>query len=107
MTSELDIGIPDRKGRLEILEIKTRTMKLAEDVDLSKLAHGGCCIHRPVDVVHVSFFVSLCLRVCCVHVVHVVIVLFLCLRVTLVFAFLRVCCVFCLCFFRCVCACCT
>lgn len=36
---ELDIGIPDRKGRLEILEIKTRTMKLAEDVDLSKLAH--------------------------------------------------------------------
>ncbi len=40
---EIEIGIPDRKGRLEILQIHTRHMPLAEDVDLSKLAeitHG-------------------------------------------------------------------
>lgn len=40
---EIDIGIPDPTGRLEILRIHTRNMKLAEDVDLEKLAadtHG-------------------------------------------------------------------
>ncbi|RLF40656.1 MAG: AAA family ATPase [Thermoplasmata archaeon] len=40
---EIEIGIPDRKGRREILEIHTRGMPLAEDVDLDKLAeitHG-------------------------------------------------------------------
>ncbi len=40
---ELDIGVPDATGRLEILGIKTRNMKLAKDVDLesvSKDAHG-------------------------------------------------------------------
>ncbi|MBI1920362.1 MAG: CDC48 family AAA ATPase [Geobacter sp.] len=40
---ELEIGIPDSKGRLEILEIHTRGMPLTEDVDLQKLAqmtHG-------------------------------------------------------------------
>ena len=31
---ELDIGIPDEEGRLEVLRIKTRTMKLDDDVDL-------------------------------------------------------------------------
>ncbi len=40
---EIQIGVPDRKGRREILEIHTRNMPLAEDVDLDKLAevtHG-------------------------------------------------------------------
>jgi transitional endoplasmic reticulum ATPase len=40
---ELDIGVPDETGRMEILRIHTKNMKLAEDVDLSKIAkstHG-------------------------------------------------------------------
>ncbi len=40
---EIEIGIPDKKGRREILEIHTRGMPLAKDVDLDKLAemtHG-------------------------------------------------------------------
>lgn len=40
---EIEIGIPDKKGRLEILEIHTRGMPLSEDVKLKALAartHG-------------------------------------------------------------------
>ena len=40
---EIEIGIPDRGGRLEILQIHTKGMPLAEDVDMDKLAsmtHG-------------------------------------------------------------------
>ena len=40
---EIEIGIPDRDGRAEILEIHTRGMPLADDVDLARLAaitHG-------------------------------------------------------------------
>jgi transitional endoplasmic reticulum ATPase len=40
---EVDIGIPDPTGRLEILRIHTKNMKLAEDVDLEAIAaetHG-------------------------------------------------------------------
>ena len=40
---EIEIKVPDRKGRLEILQIHTRHMPLAEDVDLNKIAsvtHG-------------------------------------------------------------------
>ncbi len=40
---EICIGIPDKKGRLQILHIHTRGMPLAQDVDLEKLAeitHG-------------------------------------------------------------------
>jgi transitional endoplasmic reticulum ATPase len=40
---ELEIGVPDREGRLEILQIHTRGMPLAKDVNLEKLAdisHG-------------------------------------------------------------------
>jgi len=40
---ELDIGVPDEVGRMEILRIHTKNMKLAEDVDLSEVAkatHG-------------------------------------------------------------------
>ena len=40
---EIEIGVPDRDGRLDILKIHTRNMPLAEDVNLEKLAdvtHG-------------------------------------------------------------------
>ncbi|NPA05546.1 MAG: CDC48 family AAA ATPase, partial [Crenarchaeota archaeon] len=35
---EIEIPLPDKKGRLEILQIHTRSMPLAEDVDLERLA---------------------------------------------------------------------
>ncbi|MCS7146343.1 MAG: CDC48 family AAA ATPase [Nitrososphaerota archaeon] len=35
---EIEIGIPDKRGRKEILQIHTRGMPLASDVDLEKLA---------------------------------------------------------------------
>ncbi|MDG6906202.1 MAG: CDC48 family AAA ATPase [Nitrososphaerota archaeon] len=38
---EIVIGVPDSKGRLEILQIHTRGMPLAEDVDLQKLASSS------------------------------------------------------------------
>ncbi|KAM7418850.1 hypothetical protein PAMA_016124 [Pampus argenteus] len=40
---EIDIGIPDSTGRLEILQIHTKNMKLSDDVDLERIAtetHG-------------------------------------------------------------------
>jgi len=40
---EIEIPLPDKQGRLEILQIHTRNMPLAKDVDLAKLAeitHG-------------------------------------------------------------------
>lgn len=36
---EIDVGIPDAIGRLEILRIHTKNMKLAEDVDLERIAN--------------------------------------------------------------------
>ena len=40
---EIDIGVPDEVGRMEILRIHTKNMKLSEDVDLADIAkntHG-------------------------------------------------------------------
>jgi transitional endoplasmic reticulum ATPase len=40
---EIDIGVPDENGRMEIFRIHTRSMKLADDVDLEQMAkqtHG-------------------------------------------------------------------
>merc|ERR1712137_565184 len=40
---EIDIGVPDENGRLEVLRIHTKNMKLHEDVDMEQLAketHG-------------------------------------------------------------------
>ncbi len=40
---EIEIGVPDKKGRYEILQIHTRGMPLAEDFDIKKLSemtHG-------------------------------------------------------------------
>ena len=41
---EIDIGIPDEVGRMEILRIHTKNMKLHEDVDLGGVAKSthGC-----------------------------------------------------------------
>ncbi|CAH7671388.1 hypothetical protein BY996DRAFT_6603123 [Phakopsora pachyrhizi] len=39
----VDIGIPDVTGFLEILRIHTKNMKLADDVDLKKIAAGTHC----------------------------------------------------------------
>lgn len=35
---EVDIGIPDATGRLEVLRIHTKNMKLSDDVDLEKVS---------------------------------------------------------------------
>ena len=35
---EIEIGVPDKKGRKEVLQIHTRNMPIVEDVDLSHLA---------------------------------------------------------------------
>ena len=40
---EIDIGVPDDVGRMEILEIHTKNMKMDEDVDLEMVSsntHG-------------------------------------------------------------------
>ena len=40
---EIEIGVPDKKGRFEVLQIHTRGMPLTNDVDLdklSKISHG-------------------------------------------------------------------
>ncbi|KAJ1694373.1 hypothetical protein LUZ63_011071 [Rhynchospora breviuscula] len=40
---EIDIGVPDEVGRLEVLRIHTKNMKLADDVDLERISkdtHG-------------------------------------------------------------------
>lgn len=40
---EIDIGVPDEVGRMEILRIHTKNMKLDENVDLAAIAkdtHG-------------------------------------------------------------------
>ncbi|MCL5067301.1 MAG: CDC48 family AAA ATPase, partial [Thaumarchaeota archaeon] len=38
---EIEIGVPDQQGRHEILQIHTRNMPLAEDVDLQKLSSSS------------------------------------------------------------------
>lgn len=65
---EIDIGVPDDNGRLEIIRIHTRNMKLARDVKLDDIAantHGFvgadlaqlcteaalCCIREKMDVI--------------------------------------------------------
>ena len=37
---EVDIGIPDSTGRLEILRIHTKNMKLGDDVDLEQVLYS-------------------------------------------------------------------
>jgi len=68
---EIDIGVPDEVGRMEILRIHTKNMKLSEDVDLSGVAKTthGCvgadlaslcteaalqCIREKMDVIDIE-----------------------------------------------------
>jgi len=68
---EIDIGVPDEVGRMEILRIHTKNMKLAEDVDLggvAKTTHGCVgadlaslcteaalqCIREKMDVIDIE-----------------------------------------------------
>ncbi|KAG8374229.1 hypothetical protein BUALT_Bualt11G0109400 [Buddleja alternifolia] len=68
---EINIGVPDEIGRLEVLRIHTKNMKLAEDVDLEKISkntHGYVgadlaalcteaalqCIREKMDVIDVE-----------------------------------------------------
>eukprot|EP00455_Lapot_gusevi_P031405 TRINITY_DN3404_c0_g1_i1.p1 TRINITY_DN3404_c0_g1~~TRINITY_DN3404_c0_g1_i1.p1 ORF type:complete len:814 (-),score=342.25 TRINITY_DN3404_c0_g1_i1:253-2694(-) len=68
---EIEIGVPDTDGRLEILHIHTKNMKLHEDVDLEKIAehtHGFVgadmkalcteaalgCIREQMDVIDIE-----------------------------------------------------
>jgi len=46
---EIDIGIPDATGRLEILRIHTKNMKLSGDVDMESIA-GDCHGHVGADL---------------------------------------------------------
>jgi len=68
---EIDIGVPDQIGRLEVLRIHTKNMKLDEDVDLEKISketHGFVgadlaalsteaamqCIREKMDVIDIE-----------------------------------------------------
>lgn len=41
---EVDIGIPDTLGRLEILRVHTRNMRLGDDVNLEQASESLKCI---------------------------------------------------------------
>jgi len=48
---EIPIGLPDETGRIEILEIHTKNMKIHEDVDIERIAKNtrgyvGCDLKR-------------------------------------------------------------
>ncbi|CAI0379091.1 unnamed protein product [Linum tenue] len=68
---EIDIGVPDETGRLEILRIHTKNMKLSDDVDLEKVAretqgHVGAdlaalcteaalqCVREKMDIIDIE-----------------------------------------------------
>lgn len=58
---EVDIGIPDATGRLEILQIHTKNMKLADDVDLEQVSSVpfGKLVLLPVFCFIVEVFLRL------------------------------------------------
>ena len=47
---EIDIGVPDEIGRLEVVRIHTKNMKLDENVDLEAIAKVNTCLIPEVDV---------------------------------------------------------
>jgi transitional endoplasmic reticulum ATPase len=68
---EIDVGVPDLVGRMEILRIHTKNMKLADDVDLEEIAkdlHGFVgadlaqlcseaamqCIRKKMDLIDIA-----------------------------------------------------
>ena len=44
---EVDIGIPDTVGRLEILRIHTKNMRLGDDVDLEQVGRLNVALSAP------------------------------------------------------------
>lgn len=48
---EIDIGIPDATGRLEVLRIHTKNMKLAEEVDLEQVKCIGKIIMLVINLI--------------------------------------------------------
>ena len=52
---EVDIGIPDATGRLEILQIHTKNMKLDDEVDLEQV---NIFVHRaPQQIIVLRIFI--------------------------------------------------
>lgn len=68
---EIELGVPDQEGRLEVLHIHTKNMKLAEEVNLETIAadlHGFvgadiaqlcteaalCCIREQMDIIDID-----------------------------------------------------
>lgn len=52
---EVDIGIPDATGRLEILQIHTKNMKLSDDVDLEQV-----CVYNITVIYRVQLSMKHC-----------------------------------------------
>ncbi|MFS7913749.1 putative vesicle-fusing ATPase [Helianthus anomalus] len=58
---EIDIGVPDEVGHLEVLRIHTKNMKLADDVDLDKVAkdtHGLLGPHYNIFLYCPALFIA-------------------------------------------------
>jgi transitional endoplasmic reticulum ATPase len=56
---EVDIGVPDATGRLEVLRIHTKNMKLDDDVELEAIAketHGSVVV---IIIIIYIYFLSL------------------------------------------------
>ena len=51
---EIDIGIPDPTGRLEILRIHTKNMKLSDDVDLEQVTFFTCIINQYLSILNLD-----------------------------------------------------
>ena len=51
----MDIGIPDATGRLEILRIHTKNMKLGDDVDLEQV-----CLNLQGSLVFIILIQDIC-----------------------------------------------
>lgn len=57
---EIDIGIPDATGRLEILRIHTKNMKLADDVELEEVRLLSTTIHRSWKIIQWNNYILRC-----------------------------------------------
>ena len=69
---EIDIGVPDETGRLEVLRIHTKNMKLNDQVDLEAIAKV-CFMHTCKIILYRSQQLHICLRLGTVmrHLQHV------------------------------------
>ena len=53
---EIDIGVPDETGRLEVLRIHTKNMKLNDQVDLEAIARVSSYVQLPWALHHLTRF---------------------------------------------------